>query len=185
MAISRQLLRLALLLLMVARAFGDKPMGVSYDGRSMIVNGERELLFSGSIHYPRMPVEVSLTYLIWSRLFWTYGLTLLWWWNVSDVAWHHKESQGRRVECYPDLCLLEYPRARSREGNWFVHIKTSTLCSYLEWFCHNDCVAVQLWRKQRRCQVHQGNPKTRLVCHPQNWTIYRGWMESRVYISLQ
>lgn len=64
MAISRQLLRLALLLLMVARAFGDKPMGVSYDGRSMIVNGERELLFSGSIHYPRMPVEVSLTYLI-------------------------------------------------------------------------------------------------------------------------
>ncbi|RVW51729.1 hypothetical protein CK203_066639 [Vitis vinifera] len=27
--------------------------GVSYDGRPLIVNGKRELLFSGSIHYPR------------------------------------------------------------------------------------------------------------------------------------
>ncbi|XP_031475642.2 beta-galactosidase 11-like [Nymphaea colorata] len=27
--------------------------GVTYDGRSLIINGKRELLFSGSIHYPR------------------------------------------------------------------------------------------------------------------------------------
>lgn len=32
--------------------------GVSYDGRSLIVNGRRELLFSGSIHYPRSPPEM-------------------------------------------------------------------------------------------------------------------------------
>lgn len=43
---------------MVTCTFAEKPKGVSYDGRSMIVNGERELLFSGSIHYPRMPPEV-------------------------------------------------------------------------------------------------------------------------------
>ncbi|KAK3224359.1 hypothetical protein Dsin_011384 [Dipteronia sinensis] len=32
--------------------------GVTYDGRSLIINGERELLFSGSIHYPRVPPEM-------------------------------------------------------------------------------------------------------------------------------
>ena len=32
--------------------------GVSYDGRPLIVNGKRELLFSGSIHYPRSIPEV-------------------------------------------------------------------------------------------------------------------------------
>ncbi|KAK3194047.1 hypothetical protein Dsin_025357 [Dipteronia sinensis] len=29
------------------------PQGVTYDGRSLIVNGKRELIFSGAIHYPR------------------------------------------------------------------------------------------------------------------------------------
>ncbi|GAA0140504.1 galactosidase [Lithospermum erythrorhizon] len=31
---------------------------VTYDGRSLMVNGERVLLFSGSIHYPRSPPEM-------------------------------------------------------------------------------------------------------------------------------
>ena len=31
---------------------------VAYDSRSMIINGSRELLFSGSIHYPRSTVEM-------------------------------------------------------------------------------------------------------------------------------
>ncbi|KAG6390520.1 hypothetical protein SASPL_148258 [Salvia splendens] len=60
---------LALLALLVANANadGDEPVGhsdghedkvVTYDGRSMIINGSRELLFSGSIHYPRSTVEM-------------------------------------------------------------------------------------------------------------------------------
>ncbi|KAF4391619.1 hypothetical protein G4B88_030770 [Cannabis sativa] len=32
---------------------GRHIQGVVYDGRSLIINGKRELLFSGSIHYPR------------------------------------------------------------------------------------------------------------------------------------
>ncbi|KAG9147478.1 hypothetical protein Leryth_007280 [Lithospermum erythrorhizon] len=32
---------------------------VTYDGRSLMVNGERVLLFSGSIHYPRSPPEFN------------------------------------------------------------------------------------------------------------------------------
>lgn len=32
---------------------------VAYDARSLIINGSRELLFSGSIHYPRSTPDVS------------------------------------------------------------------------------------------------------------------------------
>ena len=31
---------------------------VTYDGRSLIINGRREIFFSGSIHYPRSVPEV-------------------------------------------------------------------------------------------------------------------------------
>lgn len=73
MAISKRLLLLALLSLLISCAVGEKTKGVTYDARSMIVNGERELLFSGSIHYPRMPPEVTSKHLLWSCLFRTYG----------------------------------------------------------------------------------------------------------------
>ncbi|KAL2937117.1 Beta-galactosidase 14 [Bienertia sinuspersici] len=33
-----------------------EPCNVTYDGRSMLINGKRVLLFSGSVHYPRVPV---------------------------------------------------------------------------------------------------------------------------------
>jgi len=32
---------------------------VTYDGKSMFINGRRELLFSGSIHYTRSTPDVS------------------------------------------------------------------------------------------------------------------------------
>ena len=33
--------------------------GVTYDGRSLIINGKRKILFSGSIHYPRSTPQVN------------------------------------------------------------------------------------------------------------------------------
>jgi Glycosyl hydrolases family 35 len=33
--------------------------GCTYDGRSLIINGKRELIFSGSIHYTRSQPDVS------------------------------------------------------------------------------------------------------------------------------
>ena len=33
---------------------------VTYDSRSLVIHGNRELLYSGSVHYPRVPVEVKL-----------------------------------------------------------------------------------------------------------------------------
>ncbi|XP_068664980.1 beta-galactosidase 13-like [Aristolochia californica] len=57
----RQELLLRLLCLSVVAvsvlAHGKKNAGVTYDGRSLIVNGRRELVFSGSIHYPRSTPE--------------------------------------------------------------------------------------------------------------------------------
>lgn len=71
MAALRRILLLALLCLLVtsATADGKKKKGkgkgkksvVTYDGRSLIINGSRELIFSGSIHYPRSPPEVIIS----------------------------------------------------------------------------------------------------------------------------
>ncbi|XP_057517906.1 beta-galactosidase 13-like [Amaranthus tricolor] len=35
-----------------------KPSNVTYDGRSLFINGKREIFFSGSFHYPRAPPEM-------------------------------------------------------------------------------------------------------------------------------
>lgn len=48
----------SLMLLKVVNGGKLENKGVVYDGRSLIINGKRELLFSGSIHYPRSPPEV-------------------------------------------------------------------------------------------------------------------------------
>ncbi|KAL3613950.1 hypothetical protein CASFOL_042024 [Castilleja foliolosa] len=48
---------LSLSVLANAKKPKDQPV-VTYDGRSMIINGTRELLFSGSIHYPRSTVSM-------------------------------------------------------------------------------------------------------------------------------
>lgn len=38
---------------LVASRAGDSHRSITYDNKSMIINGKRELIFSGSIHYPR------------------------------------------------------------------------------------------------------------------------------------
>ncbi|KAN0039975.1 hypothetical protein ACTA71_011857 [Dictyostelium dimigraforme] len=37
---------------------GNNKINVTYDGRSLIINGERKLLISGSVHYPRTSEEM-------------------------------------------------------------------------------------------------------------------------------
>lgn len=71
------------------------PQGVTYDGRSMIIHGKRELLFSGSIHYPRSTPEVLIHYysLISSSSSFLYSIIMI---HVSiclfvaDVARSHQ-----------------------------------------------------------------------------------------------
>ncbi|GFP89048.1 beta-galactosidase 14 [Phtheirospermum japonicum] len=61
MAEINRILMLFVLSLVVASAHGNKKKDnpvVTYDARSIIINGTRELLFSGSIHYPRSTVSM-------------------------------------------------------------------------------------------------------------------------------
>ncbi|GMY05449.1 beta-galactosidase 13-like [Fagus crenata] len=61
MVVSRRLLLLSILSLLASAVVGHdgkKHPGVTYDGKSLIVNGRRELLFSGSIHYTRSTPEM-------------------------------------------------------------------------------------------------------------------------------
>ncbi|CAL9783057.1 unnamed protein product, partial [Musa acuminata subsp. burmannicoides] len=39
-------------------SMGARGGDVTYDGRALMINGTRRLLFSGSIHYPRSTPEV-------------------------------------------------------------------------------------------------------------------------------
>ncbi|GMY12560.1 beta-galactosidase 6-like isoform X2 [Fagus crenata] len=48
---------------------------VTYDGRSLIIDGQRKMLFSGSIHYPRSTPELGLEMGWWWKLYW--GLVLV------------------------------------------------------------------------------------------------------------
>jgi hypothetical protein len=48
-----------LLVTIMKLSFGVKGAEeVTYDGRSLIINGQRNILFSGSIHYPRSTPQV-------------------------------------------------------------------------------------------------------------------------------
>ncbi|OVA19595.1 D-galactoside/L-rhamnose binding SUEL lectin domain [Macleaya cordata] len=63
MVITSRLLLLTLLSLWIVSVYSDDDEkldlnAVTYDGRSLMINGRRELFFSGSIHYPRSPPDM-------------------------------------------------------------------------------------------------------------------------------
>ncbi|KGN43246.1 beta-galactosidase 13 [Cucumis sativus] len=63
MAVHREILLLFILSIVLpfhttSHAHDGNTTGVSYDSRSLIINGKRELLFSGSIHYTRSTPEM-------------------------------------------------------------------------------------------------------------------------------
>ena len=65
MAVHREILLLFILSIVLpfhttSHAHDGNTTGVSYDSRSLIINGKRELLFSGSIHYTRSTPEVYI-----------------------------------------------------------------------------------------------------------------------------
>lgn len=71
MLIAAVLSLLQLLSYATAGGFTPGEKTVTYDGRSLIINGRRELLFSGSIHYPRSTPEVV------NQLFMTLAFSVL------------------------------------------------------------------------------------------------------------
>lgn len=122
---------LAVMLVVLAAAVAGVGCSiVSYDGRSLILDGERRIVISGSIHYPRSTPEViswslhilyniylSIHHAMRSLIDRCYDLEMLIW-NLNlrslfhpcaDVARFDQEGQGRRPQCYRDICVLEWP----------------------------------------------------------------------------
>ncbi|KAJ6409928.1 hypothetical protein OIU84_009424 [Salix udensis] len=70
-------------------AHGGKQVGVTYDERSLIVNGKRELLFSGSIHYPRSTPDMWPELILKAK---AGGLNVI----QTYVFWNiHEPEQGK------------------------------------------------------------------------------------------
>ncbi|KAJ9189571.1 hypothetical protein P3X46_000846 [Hevea brasiliensis] len=73
---------------------GDK-LGVSYDGRSLIINGKRDILLSGSIHYTRSHPDMWSDILQKAR---SGGLNVIQtyvFWNVHEPVQGHYHFQGQ------------------------------------------------------------------------------------------
>ncbi|CAA6663225.1 unnamed protein product [Spirodela intermedia] len=91
---------LLLLVLLSAAAVSahthDKVKGVSYDGRSLIINGRRELLFSGSIHYPRSTPEMWPDIIAKAKRGGLNAIQTYVFWNVHEPQPGQLNFSGRR-----------------------------------------------------------------------------------------
>ncbi|RWW61959.1 hypothetical protein BHE74_00030935 [Ensete ventricosum] len=82
----RTLFLLTLLVSDVVGRRGGTSQGVKYDSRSLIINGRRQLLFSGSVHYPRSTPEVENEYNNVAHAYKDAGLRYVQWVGNMAVA---------------------------------------------------------------------------------------------------
>ncbi|RZS01488.1 hypothetical protein BHM03_00031333 [Ensete ventricosum] len=82
----RTLFLLTLLVSDVEGRRGGTSQGVKYDSRSLIINGRRQLLFSGSVHYPRSTPEVENEYNNVAHAYKDAGLRYVQWVGNMAVA---------------------------------------------------------------------------------------------------
>ncbi|KAJ0969946.1 hypothetical protein J5N97_022823 [Dioscorea zingiberensis] len=78
-----------------ASAKGRKTLGVTYDGRSLIINGRRELIFSGSIHYPRSTPDVWPELIARAKQGGLNAIDTYVFWNVHEPSPGQYNFQGR------------------------------------------------------------------------------------------
>jgi len=88
---------------------------VTYDHKAILVNGQRKILFSGSIHYPRSTPEVLSLDCFYNHqrvfIFHTeklfvshFSFSLV----AVDVARPYSKGQRWRLRRYSNLCVLEW-----------------------------------------------------------------------------
>ena len=65
-----------LVALLVALQLGTVASKVTYDHKAIVINGQRRILFSGSIHYPRSTPEVSM-WINWSDFYLPFSVDVL------------------------------------------------------------------------------------------------------------
>ncbi|XP_039138948.1 beta-galactosidase 11-like [Dioscorea cayenensis subsp. rotundata] len=89
------LLTFLVIVLCSSFAKGAKTLGVSYDGRSLIINGRRELIFSGSIHYPRSTPDVWPELIARAKRGGLNTIDTYVFWNVHEPAQGKYNFEGR------------------------------------------------------------------------------------------
>ncbi|MCD9642803.1 beta-galactosidase [Datura stramonium] len=146
-----QFLLLAILSFVASAVGGEKPRGVTYDGRSMIINGNRELLFSGSVHYPRSPPEMWHDIIRKAK---EGGLNLIQtyiFWNIHEPIQGQFNFEGNydvvkfikmigEQDMYVNLRIGPYIEAEWNQGGfpyWLREVPNITFRSYNEPFMHH------------------------------------------------
>lgn len=98
---------------------------VTYDRKALLINGQRRILFSGSIHYPRSTPDVSngsfavcVVCLSFKILMFLVSDFFCWLWIlVTDVGRSYTEGKRWRSWCDWNLCFLECAWAVSWKCN--------------------------------------------------------------------
>ncbi|KAL2503608.1 Beta-galactosidase 16 [Abeliophyllum distichum] len=75
---------------------GDSGGDVTYDGRSLIINGQRKLLFSGSIHYPRSTPDMWPSLISKSKQGGLDVIDTYVFWNLHEPQPGQYDFSGRR-----------------------------------------------------------------------------------------
>ncbi|XP_068645354.1 beta-galactosidase 13-like [Aristolochia californica] len=87
--------------------------GVTYDGRSLIINGRRELIFSGSIHYPRSTPQQ------WEKLIDKAkhgGLNTI----ETYVFWNLHEPVEGQLDFNGNYDLVKFIKTIQEAGMWVI-----------------------------------------------------------------
>ncbi|KAG7618891.1 D-galactoside/L-rhamnose binding SUEL lectin domain [Arabidopsis thaliana x Arabidopsis arenosa] len=72
-----------------------KKKGVTYDGTSLIINGKRELFFSGSVHYPRSTPDMWPSIIDKARIGGLNTIQTYVFWNVHEPEQGKYDFKGR------------------------------------------------------------------------------------------
>eukprot|EP01137_Pigoraptor_chileana_P033368 Opistho-2@24128 len=87
------------------------PIEVTYDGRALIIGGERQLIVSGSIHYPRSTPEMWPDILALAK---TSGVNMI----QTYVFWNSHEPVRGQYDFSDNLDLVRFLRECQRQGLW-------------------------------------------------------------------
>ncbi|KAG4973722.1 hypothetical protein JHK87_030543 [Glycine soja] len=88
---------------------GGEKKTVTYDGRSLIINGRRELLFSGSIHYPRSTPEEWAGILDKAR---QGGINVV----QTYVFWNIHETEKGKYSIEPQYDYIKFIKLIQKKG---------------------------------------------------------------------
>ncbi|MFQ6647546.1 hypothetical protein Gotur_020794 [Gossypium turneri] len=84
---------------------------VTYDGRSLIINGQRKLLFSGSIHYPRSTPQGLVSQL------WRFLIVV----QHTDLPSSHAGTTSRTLEDQLYMRIEKTSHTLSDNAQWYFH----------------------------------------------------------------